>query len=158
MILDSCVQAEFHSLLLISLYLLFAGHNQPGGGFAGGLVAASAFCLRYVAGGSRELDRGVIVAPTTLMGVGLLLAISTGVVSLVLGHAFLETARLEVHVPWLGPVHTSSVLFFDTGVYLVVLGMVVLLLQELGSPTDDEPEPAPESQVPDRRAGGEVEP
>ena len=68
MILDVCVQAEFHTLLLISLFMLFSGHNQPGGGFPGGLVAASAFCLRYVAGGRKELDRSVIVAPTTAHG------------------------------------------------------------------------------------------
>jgi multisubunit Na+/H+ antiporter MnhB subunit len=146
MILDVCVNAEFHTLLLISLFMLFSGHNQPGGGFPGGLVAASAFCLRYVAGDRKELDRSVIVAPTTLMGVGLLLAISTGVISLALGHDFLETANLEVHLPFIGPAHTSSVLFFDTGVYLVVLGMVVLLLQQLGSPgPDDEVDTTPES-------------
>ncbi len=157
MILDVCVQAEFHTLLLISLFMLFSGHNQPGGGFPGGLVAASAFCLRYVAGGRKELDRSVIVAPTTVMGVGLLLAISTGVISLILGHAFLETAILHVDVPFIGSVHTSSVLFFDTGVYLVVLGMVVLLLQELGSPKDDEPAATTEARTPDR-GDGEVEP
>jgi multisubunit Na+/H+ antiporter MnhB subunit len=157
MILDVCVQAEFHTLLLISLFMLFSGHNQPGGGFPGGLVAASAFCLRYVAGGRKELDRSVIVAPTTVMGVGMLLAISTGVISLALGHEFLETAILEVHLPFIGPVHSSSVLFFDTGVYLVVLGMVVLLMQELGSPSDDEPDATPESSTPVQGTDGEVE-
>ena len=53
-ILDACVRAEFHTLLLVSLYFLFAGHNQPGGGFAGGLVASCAFALRFVAGGDRR--------------------------------------------------------------------------------------------------------
>jgi len=136
MILEVCVQAEFHTLVLFSLFLLFAGHNQPGGGFAGGLVASSAFCLVYVAGGPGALRRSTKVPSHVLMGVGLLLAISTGIISLALGHEFLETAILKAHLPFIGPAKTSSVLFFDTGVYLVVLGMVLMLLEQFGA---DEP-------------------
>ena len=132
MILEVCVHAEMHTLFLVSLFLLFSGHNQPGGGFAGGLVASSALCLAYVAGGPTGLRRLARVRPHVLLGVGLLLAVTTGLVSLVQGHDFLESAILKVTLPVIGPAKTSSVLFFDTGVYLVVLGMVLMLLEELG--------------------------
>ena len=131
-ILDLCVHAEFHTLLLLSLYLLFAGHNQPGGGFAGGLVASCAFGLRYVAGGGQALSRSISIPATTFLGVGMLFAILTGCVSLLSGHEFLESAIFSVDLMVIGTVKTSSVLFFDIGVYLVVLGMSLLLLEQLG--------------------------
>lgn len=132
-ILDVCVRAEFHTLMLVSLYLLFAGHNQPGGGFAGGLVASCAFCLLYVSGGEPAVHRAMKVPPTTFLGTGLLLAIATGAVPLVLGGEFLESAIITADLPVIGQVKGSSVLFFDTGVYLVVLGMLLLLLEQLGT-------------------------
>lgn len=138
-ILDVCVRAEFHTLVLISLYLLFAGHNQPGGGFAGGLVASCAFCLLFVAGGEASVQRVLKVPPTTFLGVGMLCSVVTGMVSLVLGHEFLESTIWKVDLPVLGTVKASSVLFFDIGVYLVVLGMVLLLLEQLGT-ADGAPE------------------
>lgn len=132
-ILDLCVRAEFHTLVLVSLYFLFAGHNQPGGGFAGGLVASCAFCLLYVAGGEPAVQRVMRVHPTTFLGLGLLLAVVSGIVPLVLGGEFMENSIIKVTLPLIGPVKGSSVLFFDTGVYLVVLGMVLLILEQLGT-------------------------
>lgn len=132
-ILDVCVRAEFHTLLLVSLYMLFAGHNQPGGGFAGGLVASAAFCLLFVSGGEPAVQRVLRIRPTTFLGVGLLAAIGTGLVPLVLGDEFLESAIFKGTVPVIGDMKGSSVLFFDIGVYLVVLGMVLLLLEQLGT-------------------------
>lgn len=136
-ILDVCVRAEFHTLVLISLYLLFAGHNQPGGGFAGGLVASCAFCLLFVSGGEPAVQRALKVPPTTLLGLGLLCSVITGAVSLTLGGQFLESALWKAHLPVLGQLKVSSVLFFDIGVYLVVIGMVLLLLEQLGTAEGD---------------------
>ena len=144
-ILDVAVRAEVHTLLLVSLYLLFAGHNQPGGGFSGGLVASCAFCLRYVAGGERELARRVSVPPPWLLGGGLLLAAGTGLLPLLTGGQFLESALRDVELPLVGTVHGASVLAFDTGVYLVVLGMALLLLEQFGAADGSDPaEAAPE--------------
>ncbi|MEX0768153.1 MAG: MnhB domain-containing protein [Microthrixaceae bacterium] len=132
-ILDLCVQAEFHTLLLLSLYLLLSGHNQPGGGFAGGLVASCAFGLRFVAGGQEALSRSVPIPATTFLGVGMLFALVTGSISLAAGHEFMESSIIAADLVVLGSVKTSSVLFFDMGVYLVVLGMSLLLLEQLGA-------------------------
>lgn len=139
-ILDVCVRAEVHTLLLVSLYFLFAGHNQPGGGFSGGLVASCAFCLRYVAGGPRALARAVRVAPPVILGVGLLLAVATGLTPLFLGDQFLQSALADVELPLIGTIHVASVLVFDTGVYLVVLGMTLLLLEQFGSAGEVDPD------------------
>ena len=131
-ILDVAVRAELHTLLLVSLYFLFAGHNQPGGGFAGGLIASAALCLRYVAGGEASLARSVPVPPPIILGAGLLLAIVTGTIPLLFGDQFLGSAILERDLPVFGNVKFTSVLAFDTGVYLVVLGMAMLLLEQFG--------------------------
>ena len=74
MILDVVVRAEFHVLLVVSVYLLFAGHNAPGGGFVGGLVAASACALRMAAHGPAELRRSFRLHPMTVLGAGLTVA------------------------------------------------------------------------------------
>ena len=139
-ILDVCVRAEVHTLLLVSLYFLFAGHNQPGGGFSGGLVASCAFCLRYVAGGERALARYAPVPPPMILGTGQLLAVLPGLTPLVLGDQLLESSFLSFDVALLGTVKTSSVLVFDTGVYLVVLGMALLLLEQCGSADGEQAE------------------
>jgi multicomponent Na+:H+ antiporter subunit A len=137
-ILDIVVRAEFHVLLVVSVYLLFAGHNGPGGGFVGGLVAGAACAVRYVAGGPAELRRSIRVRPTTLLGAGLVVAGATAFLSLVNDGGFLQHRLLKVDVPFIGPVKTSSAFFFDFGVYLVVLGTVLVILAELGAPSEDE--------------------
>lgn len=132
LVLDVGVRATFHTVLLFSLFLLFSGHNAPGGGFVGGLVAGAAFMLRYLAGGADEVDRAEPLAPEVLLGSGLLLAVLTGTASLVLGGEFLESAYRTSDVPVLGKVAVTSVLVFDIGVYLVVVGLVVSVLRSLG--------------------------
>lgn len=138
LILDVVVRAEFHVLLVVSTYLLFAGHNQPGGGFVAGLVAGAACATRYVAGGPAELRRSVRVRPSTLLGSGLVVAVVTAFASLVDEGGFLQHRLLSVELPFIGPVKTSSAFFFDFGVYLVVLGTVVTILAALGAPSEDE--------------------
>jgi len=141
-ILDVAVRAEVHTLLLVSVYLLLAGHNQPGGGFSGGLVASCAFCLRHVAGGPRELERRIAVPPPWLLGAGMLLAVGTGLAPLLTGGQLFESALVDLELPLVGTVHGASVLVFDTGVYLVVLGVVLLLLEQFGAADGTDPEPA----------------
>jgi multisubunit Na+/H+ antiporter MnhB subunit len=137
-ILDVVVRAEFHVFLVLSVYLLFAGHNQPGGGFVGGLVAGAAVTSRYVAGGPAEMRRATRLRPMALLGTGLAVSVSTAFASLVNDGGFLQHRLLEVELPVIGPVKTSSAFFFDLGVYLVVLGTVLAILDALGAPSEDE--------------------
>jgi len=136
-ILTAGVDTVFHTVCLFSIYLLFAGHNQPGGGFVGGLVAGAAFVLRYASGGSVAVRRAARVDPEDLLGLGLLVSATTGAVPAVLGGAFLESTTWSVDLPVLGTVKTSSTLFFDIGVYLVVVGLVLMVLGVLGGEAED---------------------
>ena len=132
-ILETCVRLAFHTVLVFGLYLLFAGHNQPGGGFVGGLVAGTAFVLRYVAGGRAELRAAVPVDPGIPLGVGVLLATLTGMGSWMFGADFLTSDYGSVELPVLGVVKASTVLIFDIGVFSVVVGLVLTLLRTLGA-------------------------
>jgi multicomponent Na+:H+ antiporter subunit A len=132
-ILETAVRVVFHTVLVLGLYLLFAGHNQPGGGFVGGLVAGAAFTLRYVAGGRGELRRAVPLDPGLPLGLGVALATVTGLVPWASGGQFLESAYVTAAVPVLGEVKLTSALAFDTGVFLVVVGLVLGVLRTLGA-------------------------
>lgn len=135
-IFDTVLDMVFRTALLFSVFLLFAGHNAPGGGFVGGLVAATALVLRYVAGGAAEVDRVVHVHETTLLGGGLLIAALTGAAGWLIDGAFLASGKLEMDVPLMGHLKATSALAFDIGVYLVVIGLGLALLRSLGVGAD----------------------
>lgn len=135
----------FHIILLVSVYVTFRGHNAPGGGFAGGLIASLAFVLRYLAGGS-PLPRGRAASlPTIIIGIGLVIAVGTAIVPLFFGGGLLESDIAKIDVPLIGEVKLVSSAMFDIGVYVVVLGVVLTVLTALG---DDATEPTdPEREV-----------
>jgi multicomponent Na+:H+ antiporter subunit A len=132
LILETATRATFQTILVFSLFLLFAGHNAPGGGFIGGLLAAAAFGLRYISKGFDDLHKLIPMAPSAILGAGLLLAGATGAAALLAGGAFLQSGFLEIDLPVLGHLAVSSVLAFDTGVYLVVVGLTLGVLDTLG--------------------------
>jgi multicomponent Na+:H+ antiporter subunit A len=139
-ILEVVTRVLFHTIVVLSIYLLFSGHNVPGGGFAGGLVAGLALVLRYLAGGRYELGEAAPVDPGKLLGGGLLLAGITGVAGLVLGVDALQTTILQITVPVLGDVKLVTSLFFDIGVYFIVVGLVLDVLRSLGAQIDADDE------------------
>jgi multicomponent Na+:H+ antiporter subunit A len=126
----------FHTMMLYSIYLMFSGHNAPGGGFAGGLVAGLALTVRYFAGGRYELDEAAPVDAGMLLGAGLFVSVGTGVTAMLLGGSVLQSAVLDVHLPLIGDVHLVTSLFFDIGVYLIVVGLVLDILRSLGAEVD----------------------
>lgn len=132
LILEVAVRLVFHATLAASLFFLFAGHNAPGGGFIGGLVAGAAFVLRYLVGGGRAVG-APRVSPERVLGAGLLLAAVTAVVPWLSGGQLLESAYVSLHLPVLGTVPLASVLAFDTGVYTIVVGLVLTVLATLGA-------------------------
>ncbi len=117
-------------LLMFSVFLLIRGHNLPGGGFVGGLVAGSAFVLQMLAEGPRSARRLLGIDPTRLIGIGLAVAASSGIPSLFLGTPFLTGYWDKTVWPVLGKIGTPLV--FDTGVYLTVLGVACLIVISLG--------------------------
>lgn len=132
LIVDLIVRIVFHSVLVLAAYLLFAGHNQPGGGFIAGLVAGGAFGLRYGSGGIDAVRAGMRVTPWTLLGVGLVLAAGTALFPILLGEAPLDHTKVELPFGPLGQPKVTSALIFDTGVFLVVVGMVLMVFEAFG--------------------------
>jgi multicomponent Na+:H+ antiporter subunit B len=113
-------------LLLYGIFLLLRGHNAPGGGFAGGLVVAAAYSLSSFAFGTAAARRALIVDPSRLIGVGLLLALGSGLLPVFLGKPFL-TAQ------WFAPnMGLGTPLIFDVGVFSVVIGVVLTMTFILG--------------------------
>lgn len=118
---------------LVALYVTFRGHNAPGGGFAGGLILGSVFVLQYLTG-REPLFRGrPIRHPQSLLGAGLLLALVTTASPLAVGGAPLESHIWSLDVPLIGGVKVVSSMFFDLGVFLVVVAVVLMILQALGT-------------------------
>ena len=152
-IFEVVTRLVFHTIVVFSIYLLFSGHNNPGGGFAAGLVTGLALMVRYLAGGRYELDEAAPVDAGVLMGTGLFVAAGSGLAPLAFGGAVLQSAVVDLHLPVLGDVHLVTSVFFDVGVYLVVVGLVLDLLRSLGSGIDrhilrEEPSaPASKSEV-----------
>jgi multicomponent Na+:H+ antiporter subunit B len=116
--------------LLFSVFLLLRGHDEPGGGFIGGLVASGAFALYLYAYGHNALTTLVRVSPKDILAVGLLLGLMATVPSVFLGQAFFTAQWLEIS---LGEnlVKLSTVLIFDIGVYLTVVGTLLTMFMSL---------------------------
>ncbi|AUZ88172.1 Na+/H+ antiporter subunit A [Arthrobacter agilis] len=130
----------FHTIILLSIYLLVAGHNLPGGGFAGGLMAGIALAVRYLAGGRFELAEASPVSAGALLGVGLAIVSLTAAAPLLFGGAVLESYILEFWLPVFGDVKFVTSTVFDIGVYIIVVGLVLDVLRSLGSEIDERSE------------------
>lgn len=135
-LLEVIVRVLFHTIIVVSLYVLFAGHNLPGGGFAGGLIAGMALVMRYVAGGRYELGAAAPTDAGRLLGVGMAIAVSCAVVPLFFGAPPLTSTFFEAELEWLGHVEFVTSTIFDFGVYLVVIGLVLDVLRSLGAEVD----------------------
>ena len=119
------------AMIVFSLYLLLRGHNEPGGGFIGGLVAALAALLTHLASPERSL-RLFRLGPEMLASVGLALAVGSGLPGLGTRGSFLAAEwGPEWFVPAVGKVKLGTPLVFDVGVYLVVAAIVLILYQQL---------------------------
>ncbi|HRY44334.1 MAG TPA: Na+/H+ antiporter subunit B [Thermoanaerobaculia bacterium] len=125
-ILAAATRVVFPLLLLFSVFLLFRGHNEPGGGFVGGLVAATAYALLALSGGVASARRVLPARPEVLIGTGLLAALASGLVGLAAGRPFMTGLWGDVSLPVVGKPGTP--VLFDAGVYLTVLGVVLLIL------------------------------
>jgi multicomponent Na+:H+ antiporter subunit A len=134
--LEVIVRILFHTIIVVSLYVLLAGHNLPGGGFAGGLIAGMALVMRYVAGGRHELGAAAPTDAGTLLGAGMTLAVACAIVPLFFGQAPLTSTYWDAELPLVGHVEFVSSTIFDIGVYLVVIGLVLDVLRSLGAEVD----------------------
>ena len=139
LVLEVATRLIFPLIMVLSAYFFFTGHNTPGGGFAGGLTAGLALVLRYLAGGRYELGETLPLDAGKILGVGLGLSAGTAFGSL-LARARRRCRRrvIEFDVPVLGHIKFVTALFFDLGVYLIVVGLVLDVLRSLGARIDEE--------------------
>jgi multicomponent Na+:H+ antiporter subunit A len=139
-LLEVVVRLIFHSLIVLSVYLLFAGHNAPGGGFAAGLVTGLAFTARYLAGGRHELAAAAPFDAGKVLGTGLTLAVGTALVPLFFGADALTSTWIEGEVWLFGHLEFVTSTIFDIGVYFVVIGLALDVLRSLGAEVDRQQE------------------
>lgn len=116
-------------LLIFSFFLLLRGHNEPGGGFVGGLVAAAAYALYFIGNGVDEAEKLLKVEPIKLIATGLFIALISTVPALFVGEDFMTGIWLKTNFPVIGKIGTP--LIFDVGVYLLVLGIALKIIFSL---------------------------
>lgn len=142
-LLQTTTRLAYPGIVTFSLFMFFRGHNHPGGGFVGGLIASAGILLVYIAFGMREGDRIYGFNYRIVASVGLLCAAAAGLLPMFAGRPFLTSMFGSIDVPVVGTLQLSTVLLFDFGVFLVVLGTVVgivkvLVLERYFTPRNSE--------------------
>jgi monovalent cation:proton antiporter len=130
-ILQSAAKVLVFIIMIYSIYILFAGHNNPGGGFIGGLITASAFTLLYLAF-DVETVRDIIPLDFKIVGaIGVMLALLTGLASIFFGDNFLFQYYEYVNLPLLGKTGLGTAFVFDLGVYMAVVGTTMTIIRSI---------------------------
>jgi multicomponent Na+:H+ antiporter subunit B len=119
-------------IILFSVQLFFAGHYYPGGGFIGGLMTSGALVLLLLAYDIKTVSTILPIDYKLLIAIGLLLAVGTGAGALLFDVPFLTHAYEYFHLPLLGKTSLHTAVIFDTGVYLVVIGVTMTIIQTIG--------------------------
>ncbi|HKK74550.1 MAG TPA: MnhB domain-containing protein [Saprospiraceae bacterium] len=123
LILSSILRVLTPLFISFALYMFFRGHNKPGGGFIAGLIASIPFMLHAMVFGYKRTTRVYRIKPQLLAALGLLLALVSGMFSVVMGDPYLTSIWVEEKLPFVGKIGTP--IFFDFGVLLVVFGVVL---------------------------------
>jgi len=146
-------QIMFPLTLTVSIFLFLRGHNAPGGGFIAGLVLAVPLLIQYVIQGTASVESRFGFDYIRCIGAGLLVALLSGAASLLFGVPFLTSGHVVLDLPWIGAVELASAMGFDTGVYLVVFGGVMLILSMMGTIKPSRTRSARHGQIdPSRRS------
>lgn len=128
LILRTTIRLLLPLLVLFSIFLIGRGHNEPGGGFAGGLVASAGFALYSLAYDAAAARRILRVDPIMLTASGLLCALTSGLIGWLSGAPFLTGIWFKAFLPGIGEVEIGTPLLFDAGVYLVVAGVILSIV------------------------------
>ncbi|MGG1634333.1 Na+/H+ antiporter subunit A [Paenibacillus sp. NRS-1760] len=131
-ILQTIAKVVIFIILTFSVYLMFAGHNHPGGGFIGALMASAAFILLTMAFGLQTMREVIPIDFRVLTAIGLSIAILTGVGSFIFGAPFLSHAFGHFELPLLGDTELATAMLFDLGVYLTVIGVTMTIILTIG--------------------------
>ena len=126
-ILQTAARLLMPLLLLFAMFLLLRGHNHPGGGFVGGLVVAASFVLYAIAFGVAAARRALLVQPSTLLGIGPLVALVSGLPGVIVGRSFMTAVWTTVPAGR-AELAVGTPLVFDIGVFLAVIGVVLTIV------------------------------
>ncbi|WP_172370682.1 Na(+)/H(+) antiporter subunit B [Sporosarcina jiandibaonis] len=127
-ILRTVTKAVVFIILTFGVELFFAGHNSPGGGFIGGLVLSSALVLLFLVHDIETVQQGIPVDFKKVAAVGVIFAVGTGVGAVLFGAAFLTQTFGVFHLPVFGDTELATVVLFEVGVALTVVGTVVTII------------------------------
>ncbi|MEM1211084.1 MAG: MnhB domain-containing protein [Planctomycetota bacterium] len=156
MLLRTAMRLLFPLTLLFGVYMTIKGHNEPGGGFIGGLILATALALYRMAAGPGSLWDIIPVHPRVLVTVGLGFATLTALGPMLLGLPVLTSWTGDVPLPFGESVHLATALVFDLGVVFVVIGVSIGMITRLSEECEDLDDPTPlsdDSAEADRAAG-----
>jgi multicomponent K+:H+ antiporter subunit A len=138
MMFEMVSQSLLPLAILVSVYIFLRGHNVPGGGFIAGLITSVAIIQQYIAHGVQWIKPRVKLNYQWIIAGGILMATATGLGSWIFGKPFLSTWFDYFDLPWIGEFELASAMIFDLGVYLTVVGSVLLILANLGKLTTSE--------------------
>jgi multicomponent Na+:H+ antiporter subunit B len=131
-ILQTVTKFTLFVIILFSIHLFFAGHYYPGGGFIGGLMTSAAIVLLLLAFDIKTVKNILPIDYIKVVAVGLLFAVGTGAGALIVDMPFLTHAFTYVDLPLLGKTSLHTAVLFDTGVFLVVIGVTMTIIQTIG--------------------------
>ncbi len=140
LILRTMTQLIAFILLGFSVYLFFAGHNSPGGGFIGGLMTAAAFILMYITYGYDTMAKILPINFRFVLVLGLLIATLSGIGAFIFGEPFLTQAFGYFDLPIMGETELATALIFDLGVYLTVVGVTMTIILTITTDQSDDPQ------------------
>ncbi|QGT99423.1 Na(+) H(+) antiporter subunit B [Candidatus Syntrophocurvum alkaliphilum] len=128
---NTVVRTILFIILVFSIYLFFAGHNNPGGGFIGGLMTSAAFVLLYICFDIETVEKIIPFNYVFLIVLGLLLATGTGIIGIFFGYPYLTQFFDYFELPILGQTELTTALLFDFGIYLVVIGTSLRIILDI---------------------------
>lgn len=131
-ILQTTAKVVFFIIFLFSIHIFFAGHYAPGGGFVGGLLTTGAIILLLLAFDLRTIQQILPFNFTILTAIGLVLALSTAAGSIFFNVPFFTHAFSDFDLPLFGKTSLHTAMLFDSGVYLVVVGSAITIIQTIG--------------------------
>jgi multicomponent Na+:H+ antiporter subunit B len=135
-ILQTVTKSIAFIILTFSIYIFFAGHHNPGGGFIGGLITSSGLVLFFLAYDMETMKKVIPIDFKNIIALGLLIAVATGMGSFVFGEPFLTHTFGHFDLPILGDTELATALLFDLGVYFTVVGVTMTIILTIGE--DDE--------------------
>jgi multicomponent Na+:H+ antiporter subunit B len=132
LILQTATKVVVFIIIMYSLHLFFSGHYTPGGGFIGGLMTSGAIVLLLLAFDLKIVVNSLPIDYIKMTATGLLIALLTGIGSFFFDVPFLTHTYSYVDLPVLGTTSLATAVLFDLGVYLVVIGVTMTIIQTIG--------------------------